>query len=417
MRTGAAVLAAALTVSIGATHERAIAQSGQTLRAASDWPQWRGPKRDGSVATALPVEWPSTLTKRWEVVVGSGHASPVVAGNRVVVIARQGEQEIVRALDLASGRELWKAEYAAPYRVNPAAQSHGPGSKSTPAIASERVFTFGIGGVLSAFDLATGKRLWNNPAPAVLPLYGTAMSPLVDGSSVIAHVGGHENGIVTAFDAATGKPRWQWKGDGPGYGSPVIGTFAGVRQVITQTQKFIVGLDATDGSLLWQIPFTTEFHQSAVTPVIYRDLVIYSGLDKPLAAARPTREGAKWTATPVWSNPQTPMFMSSPVVLGTTLYGLTHRNRGQLVAIDPVTGKTLWNTQGREGENASLFGDQAWLLVSTTNGELIVARQSPQKFEEVRRYRIADSAMWAHPAVAGRSFLVKDTDKVICWGY
>ena len=106
----------------------------------------------------------------------------MVSGNRVVVIARQGDQEIVRALDLASGKEIWRAAYPAPYIVNPAAQSHGPGPKSTPAIAGGRVFTFGIGGILSAFDLASGKLIWRVPAPAVLPQYGTATSPLVDGS-------------------------------------------------------------------------------------------------------------------------------------------------------------------------------------------------------------------------------------------
>src|SRR5215213_3050761 len=106
----------------------------------TDWPQWRGPRRDGSVAAALPTQWPEALKKRWETPVGAGHASPVVSGNRVVVIARRGDQEIVRALDLASGMEIWRAAYPAPFIVNPAAQLHGPGPKSTPAIADGRVF-------------------------------------------------------------------------------------------------------------------------------------------------------------------------------------------------------------------------------------------------------------------------------------
>src|SRR6188768_803603 len=115
-----------------------------------DWPQWRGTTRDGSIDAALPAQWPDALKKRWEIPVGAGHASPVVAGNRVVVIARQADEEIVRALDVASGKEIWRAAYPAPYTVNSAAWSHGPGPKSTPAIAGGRVFTFGIGGVLSA---------------------------------------------------------------------------------------------------------------------------------------------------------------------------------------------------------------------------------------------------------------------------
>jgi outer membrane protein assembly factor BamB len=109
--------------------------------------------------------------------------------------------------------------------------------------------------------------------------------------------------------------------------------------------------------------------------------------------------------------------MSSPVLIGETIYGLTTRGRGQFVAIDAVGGKTLWNTQGREGENASMLGSPAWLLASTTDGNLVVARASPQKYEEVRRYQIAESAMWAHPAITGRSIIVKDVDKVICWSF
>jgi outer membrane protein assembly factor BamB len=365
----------------------------------------------------LPVEWPATLTKRWEVSVGAGHSSPVIAGNRVVVIARTGDREVIRALDLVSGRELWKAEYSAAYSVNPAAASHGPGPKSTPVIAGNRVFTFGIGGVLSAFDLSSGKLLWRTPPPQVLPEYGTGMSPLVDGGVVIAHMGGLNNGAMTAFDPATGTVRWRWTGDGPGYGSPVIATIGGVRQLITITQKLLVGLNATDGTLLWQLPFTTSFNQNCVTPVVRGDLVIYSGLDKPASAVRIRRQGSTWAAAPVWANDRLPMFMSSPVIAGSTLFGLTHRNRGQIFALDVATGKELWTTQGREGENASLIVNQSSLLISTTNGELIVAKPDPQAFKEVRRYKVADSPVWAHPALAGQAIVIKDADKVICWKY
>ena len=384
--------------------------------APADWPQWRGPARDGTIAS-LPAEWPKELTKRWEVSVGAGHSSPVVAGTRVVIIARQGTREIVRALDLASGKQLWQADYDAPYTVNPAAASHGPGPKSTPAIAGGRVFTLGIGGVLSAFDLASGTLRWRTPAPSALPQYGTGTSPVVEGNLVIAHVGGHNDGAITAFDAASGTPRWRWTGDGPAYGSPIIAAIAGVRQVIAVTQKSFVGLNAADGTLLWQLPFTTEYNQSAVTAVARGDQVVFSGLNKPTVALRIRGKGSQWAAEQVWSNDQVPMFMSSPVLIGDTLFGLTHMNRGQLFALNWATGKVLWTTQGREGENASIAGNQAWLVVATTDGELIVGRPAATGFTAVQRYKIADSAVWAHPAYAGRSLVIKDADKVICWGF
>ena len=105
------------------------------------------------------------------------------------------------------------------------------------------------------------------------------------------------------------------------------------------------------------------------------------------------------------------------MLIGGTIYGLTFRSRGQFVAIEATSGKTLWTTQGREGENASMLGSRSWLLASTTDGTLVVARANPQKYEEVRRYQIAESAMWAHPAITGGSIIVKDVDKVICWGF
>ncbi len=393
------------------------AAGGEVVSQTADWPQWRGPARDGLVGAALPAQWPEALKKRWEITVGSGHASPVVSGDRVVVIARESDQEIVRALDLVSGKEIWRAAYGAPYEVNPAARSHGRGPKSTPVIAGGRVFTLGIAGTLSAFDVASGALLWRVPAPDVLPEYGTATSPLIDNDSVIAHLGGYENGALTTFDAATGKQRWRWMGDGPAYGSPIVATFGGVRQVIAQTQKLLVGLDAASGALLWQIPFKTEFDQNAFTPVVFQDLLINAGLDWPLTAMRLTLRDGKWIGETVWSNPQTPMFMSTPVLIGGTIYGLTTRNLGQFVAIDAATGKTLWTTRGREGENASMLGNRSWLLASTTNGTLVVARANPQKYDEVRRYQVAQSALWAHPAITERAIIVKDVDKVICWGF
>ena len=381
----------------------------------ADWSQWRGAQRDGSASTTLPATWPAALTKRWEISVGAGHSSPVVSGDRVVLHSRQGDRELTRAVALTTGKELWRDEYAAPYTVNSAARAHGPGPKSTPVVANGRVFTFGISGILSALDLATGKLLWRTAAPREIAEYGTAMSPIVDGPLVIAHPGGAGSSALTAFDAATGTVRWRWTGDGPAYASPIVATIGGVRQIVTQTQKAVIGVNPADGALLWRLPFSTSYDQNSITPVISGDLVIFSGLENGTTAVRLALKGSTWAVTPAWKNDQVSMYMSSPVVIGSTLYGLSHRNRGQFFAIDLASGKTLWTTAGREGENASIVAVGSTLLMSTTNAELIVARANPAKFEEVKRYTIADSAVWAHPALAPNALLVKDVDKLICW--
>lgn len=389
--------------------------SGVGVAQAPSWPQWRGAARDGVAAFDVPTAWPASLTRVWDALVGEGHASPVITGSRVVVHAREGGREVISAFDLQSGKRLWQDGYDAPYQMNPAARAHGLGPKSTPAVADGRVFTLGISGVLSALDLESGKVLWRTPPARTLPLYGTATSPIVDGDRVVAFMGGHDAGALTAFDTATGAVRWRWAGDGPGYASPVITEMGGVRQFVTQSQGHVVGVSAADGRLLWQVPFTTSFDQNAVTPLVLDGLIISSGLEKPTVALRVTRDNRGWQVEEAWRNDQVSMYMSSPAATSQAIFGLSHRNRGQFVALDASTGRTLWTTRGREGDNASIIRAGSSLLLSTTNGEIIVARASTGRFEEVRRYEVADSATWAHPAVAGRTIVVKDVDRVIVW--
>jgi len=394
-----------------------IACAGLTASgSASDWPQWRGLNRDGGgAAFTEPAVWPEKLTARWKIAVGGGHSSPVLAGERIYLHSRQQENEIVSAIDAATGKVIWQDRYAAPYRVNQAASGHGPGPKSTPVVAGGRVITLGISGILSAFDAASGKVLWRKPAPAVLPVYGTAMSPIVDGSLVIAHVGGHDSGALTAFDVATGAEKWKWSGDGPGYASPVVGTFGGTKQVITLSQDRLIGVSAATGALLWELPLRTPYTQNVVTPLVYNDMVIFSGLENPVAAIRPVNKGGKWIPEKVWENAGEGMYMSSPVRVGTTLFGLSNRNRGHFFAIDLATGKTLWATRGREAENAAIVSAGKLLFLLKDDAELIVARPNPASFDVIRRYTVAESPTWAHPVIDGSRIFVKDAETLMLW--
>jgi outer membrane protein assembly factor BamB len=383
---------------------------------AADWPQWRGPNRDGTGAVFTePAQWPEKLAQRWTIKVGGGHSSPVLVGNRLYLHSRQQDDEVIAAIDAATGKVIWQDRYAAPYRMSSAATAHGPGPKSTPVVAQGRLIALGISGILSALDAATGKVLWRKPAPAAPPLYGTAMSPIVDGGLVIAHVGGHDSGALTAFDAATGVEKWKWSGDGPGYASPVIGTFAGTRQVITQSQDRLVSVSAADGQLLWELPLKTPYQQNSVTPLVYKDMVIYSGLEHPVVALRPVHKGGKWSTEKVWENAVAGMYMSSPVVAANTLFGMSNRNRGQFYAIDLANGKTLWTTRGREAENAALITAGKLLFILKADAELVIARANPASFDVIRRYTVADSPTWAHPLVDGNRIFVKDADDLILW--
>ncbi|HUT88138.1 MAG TPA: PQQ-binding-like beta-propeller repeat protein [Thermoguttaceae bacterium] len=387
---------------------------------AADWPQWRGPERDGKLAEFVaPESWPDELKQVWKREVGTGHSSPVVVGDRGFVFCREEENEVVRAVNLADGREQWSQSYPAPYEMNRAARSHGKGPKSTPVVADGRVFTLGISGILSCWDAGSGERVWQHEFSGQFkktsPLFGTAMSPVVEAGLLIAHVGGHDGGALTAFDPQTGQVRWQWAEDGPAYTSPMVTTLAGTRQVITQSQQACLGVSPADGSLLWKFPFETQYVMNIVTPVLLGDVVVISGYRKGTTAYRLRKEDGRWSPEEVWHNGDLSMFMSSPVLVGKRLFGFAQEDKGKLFCLDPATGAALWTSEGRMGENAALVAAGDVLLALTSNAELIVFKTDAERFEPVARYRVADTPTWAHPVVVGNRVLIKDKDSLALW--
>ena len=386
---------------------------------AANWPQWRGPGRDGVASLDHSGAWPGQLSLQWKVDVGEGHSSPVVAGDRVFLLARQGENEIASGLELETGKTVWRQSYPAPYEMASVARAHGKGPKSTPVVDQGRLYTFGISGVLSAFDAASGKLLWRKDFArqykATWPAFGTAMSPIVAAGRVIAHVGGSAGGALTAFDAQSGEPAWSWDEDGPAYASPIVTTLAGVRQVITQTQKHVVGVSLDDGKLLWKVPFTTPYDQNSVTPVVYKDTLILSGHQNRTFAVRIALSGGKWSSEEVWTSDAVPMYMSSPVLSGDHLYGFTEKRRGSVFCQDARNGNVLWTDEGHQGDNAALVLAGDHLLVQTTEGELLVIPASPNGYNVAAAYEVAETPTWAHPAVAGNRILVKDRTSVAAW--
>ncbi len=391
------------------------------VSSAQEWPQWRGPHRDGTAQLSTPQTWPDSLKLRWKVPVGTGHASPIVAGGKVYLHSRQDDQEVASCLSLESGAVIWQARYPAPYRMNSAATRHGKGPKSTPVLHNGKLYTFGISGILSCFEAATGDLKWrkefSNTFEATSPLYGTAMSPLTADNMLIAHVGGHNRGALIAFNGETGEVKWRWDGDGPGYTSPILIELRGVKQVVTQTQNYCVGVALDTGRLLWDIPYTTAWDQNIVTPVVFEQTVIFSGLDKGTMAVRPIRKDHKWSAEQIWHNADISMYMSSPVLSDSLLFGLDHKRKGRFFCLDARTGSALWTSEGRQAGNAVLTHAGEALFCLTTDAELIVLKKSPTEFEPVARYTVAASPTWAHPAILEKHILVKDLSALALWSF
>ena len=400
----------------GLTLLAAVTTSPAAQSPSADWPQWRGPNRDGSIASFVePKSWPETLARKWKVDVGLGYASPVLVGSRVYLFSRQGDNEVLQALNADTGAKIWDTRYPASFTMNPAAARHEKGPKATPTFAGGKLFTLGMTGIVTATDAATGKRLWQTPASQPGPLYHTSMSPLVDRGLAIVHVGSHNQGALTAYDVNTGAVKWHWDGDGPGYASPIVAELEGTRQVITFTQDNLVGVSASTGDLLWRRPFKTRSTQNCITPLMYGQTVIVSGLDKGVTAFKVVKANSQWNTVDVWENTDVAMYMTNGVIVRDTLVAMSHKNSGQFFFLDLKTGKTVWTGAPRQATNAAIVRAGDLLFVLKDNAELLVTRSGAAGLETVRTYTVADSATWAEPVVWGNRVFVKDVATLALW--
>jgi len=391
----------------------ACAGAAAAQRSPQDYPQWRGLNRDGSASSfAEPSSWPEALTRRWKVDVGVGYATPLVISDAVYTFTRRNESEVMTALEAATGKERWHTSYAAPYAPDTPAAAHGVGPKATPLFHNGRLYTLGITGIVSAFDAATGKLVWQTPAAPEHPSYGTAVSPVGDKDLVIVHPGNH--GPLTAFDANTGAVRWTGTDRGA-YASPIIVELGGIRQVVTMTQESVLGVSLSDGARLWEYPWQSRSTPSAITPILYEETLIVSSQAMGVTALKPARRGDKWVVDRVWETNEVSLFLSNPVVVGDTLFGLSEKARGQFFALDAHSGKVLWLGQPRQASNTAMVKAGNLLLLLNDDAELIVARSSRNGFEPLKRYIVADSATWAQPAVSGNRIFVKDVSSLSLW--
>jgi outer membrane protein assembly factor BamB len=344
------------------------------------------------------------------VAVGEGYATPLVVGNAVYTFTRRDGQEVMTALDAGSGRVRWTTGYTTPYTPSKPSAAHGAGPKATPLYHEGRLFTLGVSGIVSAFDASDGRRLWYTNAPSEPPIFSAAASPAGQDQLIFTHPGNY--GPLTAFDAATGAMKWQGS-EGGFYASPILADLGGVRQVVTVLGAHVVGVSWADGSVLWQYPWPAL--GGATTPIQHGDAIIVSGIDMGVAAFRPARHGDRWAAEPLWATKDVSLYVSNAVVVDETLYGLSHRARGQFFALDAASGKVLWLGQPREAENTAIVKAGTLLFLLNDDAELIVARANRSRFDPIARYTVADSATWAQPAISGDRIFIKDASSITLW--
>jgi outer membrane protein assembly factor BamB len=394
-----------------------------TLALAGDWPQWLGPNRDGSSPEKV-VPWKQAPKVLWRKPVGEGNSSAVIANGRVFVHAKvkdKNREEVV-AFDAVSGKELWRKSYS-----RPAFKSlYGNGSRATPAVADGKVYTFGITGILTCFEAASGKRLWQvetlKKFAAKNLFFGMSCSPLVDGDHVIVAVGGKGAGLV-AFDRNTGEVGWKNLDDRASYSSPIIVNEGKQKQLIYLTQLGVVSLKPANGELNWRSPLRDLLFESSTTPVRAGDILLASSITFGSVGLRLKVKDGKPAVERVWKNAALTSYFSTPVPVGKDqIYIVTGANplafskkaEAVLHCITTKSGRELWNRPKVGKYHASLLrtGDNK-LLMLEEGGELVLIDPNPKEYRELARSKVCGET-WAHPALANGRLYVRDNKELIC---
>jgi outer membrane protein assembly factor BamB len=386
-----------------------------------DWPQWRGPNRDNKVAGfTAPKTWPKELTKKWRVTVGKGESSPVLVGNKLYVFARQGTEEVTLCLDAATGNEIWKDKYTA-VAVGGAASGH-PGTRSTPAVAEGKICTLGVGGVVSCLDAESGKVVWRKDTKS-WPQFYTSYSPIIVDGKCIVFVGTDKKGALHAYDLASGESKWEWTGAGAPYGSPVLLTVDGTKQLVTPAYGSVDGIDVTSGKMLWQVKMANDYGATMGTPIVSGQTVYYStpagkgkGGGGGTVAFKVEKKDGGFTTTELWKKPEAAHKYNTPLLRDGLLYGLAGPagigSQTTLYCMDAATGNMLWTDPTKRGECGNILDVGSVILCLTSDTYLLVFEPSNKGYKELAKYQVADKGgavgPWSCPIVAGNRIFVKD---------
>ena len=323
--------------------------------AVEEWPQWRGPHRDGQVIGFNAPRPGQSNSSSGGSNVGLGHSSPVVADRKILYLQspRRGRSARLRRAGRRQG--IWQHGYPAPYQANPVAAMHGKGPKSTPMVSGGRVFTVGISGILTCWDAKSGKLVWQRDFSKQFekPRPSTASRCRRPSTRTnVVHVGGPDQGALVALDVKNGETIWSCPEDGPGYASPVVAT--GRRAA---SGNAIAKSLHRRRSVRWQAavanPLSNRIRSERRHAPGARRLDDLSGINKGVDRYRIEKQDDEWETDKTWENKEVSLYMSSPVADGERLFGFSHRHKGQFFAMDLTTGKTLWTSEGRLGDNAS----------------------------------------------------------------
>ena len=381
------------------------------LAAAEDWPRWRGPRGDGiSRETSLADRWPESGPPRlWSAEVGIGYASPVAVAGRVYLFTLAETRDTLTCFDAVTGKIVWNVQdgpgWLRPYE----------GTRATPTVKADRIYTLGGAGDLTCRNVADGSHVWKLnilQAKGSTPLrWGTASAPLVAGN--VVYVQGGEDGPVAMAVDRSGAVAWKSEATGPaGYAPLVLIDVSGTRQLVAFAGDALIAMDPTTGRTLWREPWATEYGVNGSTP-LYRDghLFVSSAYGKGCMMLRVTPTGA----TKLWENRNVESRFQGMVLDGDAVYA---NSEGVLKCLGWPDGNVLWQSREpglNKGGSIVRAGDK--LLMMSERGELTLARATPQKFEILSGFKAFDagSENWSTPLLYGGRLYAKGEKEFVCF--
>jgi len=386
----------------------------------ADWTNWRGPNFEGkSLAKGIQTDWSKGLKRLWNVTylcqdnATASWATPVVQGNRLIVPGRDEKNDLVFCINAETGELIWEGKYEAE-----AGTSHGPGSRATPFINENRVYTFGRSGDLVCWQLEDGKLLWHKnvkDAGGSEPQWGFSTTPLVIDNMVIVQGGG--KALVIAYNKLTGDLLWKSMEGEAGYAAAITMNIENEVKLLIYHGTGLSCLNPSDGKLLWTAPWATEYGVNATTPIVSNDIVYHtSGYKMGCEALKITKSGC----SVLWKSNLMEAQHSDPILINGYIYGYSgesSRNNGQFKCIELSTGKEMWSTN-KIGQGTTTFVD-GYLICLDIKGNLFLIQPNPSEFKKVGDIKsaIADvkNPAWTVPVVANGKLYLRYLQQLICY--
>jgi outer membrane protein assembly factor BamB len=392
---------------------------------AADWPQWRGPQRNGmSRETGLLKAWPEEGPKLvWSVDnLGNGYSTPSVVGDRIYLMSNQGmENEFVQALSVTDGAEVWKGRIG---KVGPNQKQNYPGARSTPTVDGDKLYALGSDGDLVCLERSSGDVRWQKSLRKDFGgqpgSWAYAESPLIDGNVLVCTPGGAEATMV-ALNKQSGDVIWKSavpEGDEAAYASAIVVETDGVKQYVQFLQNGLVGVDAKTGKFLWRFDKTATGSPANIPSPIEHNGFVYSASGRGgggLVKIKPTPEG--YTTEEVYVSQTLPKAIGGVVLIDGHMYGTS----GGLMCVDFMTGEVKWEERG-VGAGGILYADGRLYVHGENNRQVALVEATPEAYREHGRFtppgepqRPDKGKSWAYPVVANGRLYIRDQNMLWCY--